>query len=305
MEVPLSALVRGPAIVIFNGQSYYTQEGIKRGFKRKTFRPKSDSFGDRGPRLISQTEVLSLTPVGQLGASLVKYYPYAVTDIGKKLATFALVIHTHAGQTITYSRACITKMPPLHLGAGKPIFGAMEFTILGKAATQPSAADYWKTVAATAFSDATYDETKIITEGYVGAWGETSPYDSLGAMEGFDIEPTMTVSEHPVDGLGVVEIDLEDLAVSASWAPSNLSEAQIDTLYALQGADAVLPGQSLSKAGNDLIITGDSLVATVHNAGPEDADYLHAKGKQRFEKIVLQGARTGTSDPLWTFEVQS
>ena len=85
----------------------------------------SDLAGTFDERMKSQMTVVSGQPVGALSsASLAACFPYAVSQIGASIfgaSDKPLVIVTkyggtsNAGQTITYPRAALTKLPQLRL----------------------------------------------------------------------------------------------------------------------------------------------------------------------------------------------
>src|SRR5581483_6014013 len=125
----LPSIIAGPAIVTWNGFSYYSKAGIKAEFKRETFKITTDADGDIDERMKSQLTEVSFQPVGMAGAAstaMAPYFPYAVNAIGKSIfgaSNLPLVIVTkfggtgNAGQAITYPRGAVTKLPPLRLKA--------------------------------------------------------------------------------------------------------------------------------------------------------------------------------------------
>ncbi len=71
----------GPAIVQWNGKSFYSKAGIKADFKRDTFKIETDFDGQIDERAKTQSTEISFQPDGQI-ADLNKYFPYAVGQIG-------------------------------------------------------------------------------------------------------------------------------------------------------------------------------------------------------------------------------
>jgi hypothetical protein len=252
---------------------------------------------------------VSFTPVGQI-ENISKYFPYAVGDIGKSIfaaSDKSLVIHTLAGIKYTYARAALIKMPTLKCAATDTFFGDMTFLCILKSNVDPATADAFLNVETTAFSDATFDETKISSPGYTAAYG-ASPYDALEALDGFAVEISMEIIRDYVDRYGIVAARLKSLAASAKFTPVGLTEAQWATLMALDGASAIIPGQSVAKADTDLIITGgaDPAVSlTIHNAGI-NAAALAFGDAARLGELEFASKRTwtaGAANPLFTFTV--
>lgn len=157
----LPNIIVGPAIVTWNGKSFYSKAGIKAEFKRETFKVETDFDGQIDERMKTQMTEVSFQPDGQM-STLTKYFPYAVTDIGKSIfgaTPLPLVIQTkfggasNTGQTITYPRAALSKLPQLRLKPTDTLFGEMTFTCLGNPTVQPNTSNAWQTIADAAFGD--------------------------------------------------------------------------------------------------------------------------------------------------------
>jgi hypothetical protein len=249
-------------------------------------------------------------------STLAKYFPYAVGQIGSSIfgtTALPLVIQTkfggasNTGQTITYPRAAMSKLPQLRLKPTDTLFGDLAFTCLGVPTVQPTGTSAWQAIADAAFADATYDETTIVTDSYAAAYG-SSPYNTIGSMAGFEIDISMATEQIIADDFGVVDMILKSLTATAKFAPSNLTEAQIYTLLANQNTGYVYPGQSLSKSNTDLVIAGSgnaaqTLTVTIKNAGPKQAGFMYSTNKHRFDAVEFTSKRTWTSgaaNALWT-----
>lgn len=300
-------IIQGPAIVIFNGYSYYAKGDIAVKYNRNTFNVETSMHGRIDERLQSQSVEVSFQPAGEI-ESIAKYFPYAVADIGTSVfgaVDKTLVIWTFAGKQITWAKAAITKMPALRLKATDTLFGDMTFMCLGKSNTALTDAAAWKAAAAVAFADATFDETKIKTARYTAAYG-IAPYDAMESVDGFEIEIGMEVENNTVDAHGIVDAYLKNLTATARMTPIALTEEQLDTLLGLQGAAAILPGESLSKSDTDLVISGTPFTATIHKAGPKSFALAYGLGKNRLGQLEFTSKRTwtaGAANPLFTFIV--
>jgi hypothetical protein len=316
----LPTIIVSPAIVTWNGYSYYFKKGIKADFKRETFKVDSDLAGTLDERAKSQMTVVHGQPVGALSStSLAACFPYTVAQIGGSIfgsTDLPLVIVTkfggtnNAGQTITYPRAAVTKFPQLRLKATDTLLGDMEFSCLGDPTVQPNTSGAWETIASATFADPTFDEAQIITDIYTAAYG-SSPYNVIGSMAGFEIDLAMAVNQITADDFGIVDMTLKELTATAKFAPSNLTQAQVATLLNYQGSGYIFPGQSLSKNNTDLVIIGSgngahTLTATIKNAGPKQATFMYDAAKHRFDAIEFTSKRTWTSgaaNALWNFSV--
>jgi hypothetical protein len=308
----LPTIITGPAIVLHNAKAFYSKAGIKVAFRRESFNVETDFDGRIDERMKSQLTEVTLQPDGQV-SDLNKYFPYGIADIGASIfgaSPKTLVIHTKAGQTITYPRAAISKLPQLRLKPTDTLFGDMTFTCLGVPNVQPNTSNAWKTIASASFADASFDERKIVTDIYRAAYG-SSPYDAIGSMAGFEVDLSMETSRIEAADFGVIDMILKSLTATARFAPGNLTEAQVDTLLNLQNTGYIFPGQSLAKANTDLVITGSgnnglTLTVIIKNAGPKQNAAMYSTGKHRHEAVEFTSRRTWTSgaaNPLFTLGV--
>lgn len=311
MAAPLQAtIIQGPAIVTFNSQSYYTQSGIRITHDRRSFDVTTDMWGKIDTRLESDVVRISFTPAGEI-ENLAKYFPYGPASIsaatiaektGQSIMGSTVVIHTLAGQVITYSRGAITKVPQLRLRPTETLFGEMEITCIGKASTDRSSTDYWKAITSSSFSNTDFNETLIKTAVYQAAWG-SSPYDAIGSLNGFTVDTELDVAEITSVDLGIVDLVMRSISVSVSFAPNNLTEAQIDTAMKHSGSSPIYPGESFGKAGTDLVITSDAFNYTLHKAGPVAYEAEHATGVHRHRNLTFTARRawsTGAASALFT-----
>jgi hypothetical protein len=308
----LPTLIIGPAIILHNGKAFYSKDGLKVENKRETFNIETDFDGKIDERMKSQMTELTWTPDGQV-SDLNKYFPYAVADVGSSIfgaSPKTVVIHTKAGQTITFPRGAISKLPQLRLKPTDTLFGDMTITCLGVPSVQPAAANTWKTIASASFTDASFDETKIVTDIYRAAYGST-PYDVIGSLAGFEIDIAMDCETIDSDDFGHTEMVLKSLTASAKFAPNNLTEAQVDTLLNFQSTNFVYPGQSLSKSNTDLVIAGSgnnglTLTATIKKAGPKGYTFMYSTGKHRHDAVEFSSKRTwtaGVANELFTLAI--
>ena len=298
--------ITGPAIVTLgSGPAIYFEDGLDVKFQTATNKIVSDMHGTIGETLKSRKAMITGKPEGVVTAAmLAALIPYADANIGSSLFTgtdVPLVIQTLAGQTITWSRACLSKSPNLSLSANKPLYGSnVEFTALGGMSSNstPTSAAHFNAVVSNAFADTSYDPSKLIRDVYTAAYGST-PYSAMTAQEGFDVTIEQENKEIPDDNVGIGDIVLASLTVSCKFIPSNLNEAQLWTLLAIQNTGAVTPGTEINGgAANNLVITGSNaagLVLTINKPGFKDADVAYKTGKLRAGEIMAVSSKSFTA----------
>jgi hypothetical protein len=158
-------------------------------------------------------------------------------------------------------------------------------------------------------ADTSFDETKIISDIYSAALGARSaPYNNMGGMDGFEVNFNLLTKEVPNSDVGIADIIKAGVGITVSFAPSNLTEAQVDTLCAIQDTVAVLPGQPYAKANlpEDLVITGavSAAVFTFKQMGAKKSNRTYQIGEHRHTGMDFVNARkwtTGVGQALFSY----
>lgn len=297
-------IIAGPAVITRGANTWVTEGDITVSLKRNTWSPKTSLIGDIGPRLSDQMIDISFTPVGAHDV-VAKYLPYALSQIGSLLFdNTPTVIKTKAGKTITYHNSAVTKLPGFKAVPLAQLFnGNMTITSIGDTTKELTDAAAWNTFAAAAFSDASFNEQKILSPKYLAQLGPDAPLDAVESEDGFTFDFGMTFEMKKVANWGNVNAILTGLTARCSFIPVGFDEDDLWSLMGLQGADAIQPGESLSKAELELIVTGGGSSFTLHNAGPQDAAVRYGLTPLRLGEVSFVGTKTwttGSPDPLFT-----
>lgn len=297
-------IIAGPAIIQFNSQTYYTEGDITVGLARETFTVQSSAHGTLDERLAAQAVTISFKPVGALDV-VAKYLAHAVTAIGGLLIDPAslksVVVWAKDGRKTTWGAGFISRLPSFNLSAIATAIGEMELTVLGNPTKALDAADAWNVFATAALSDTSFDPTKIVTPQYLATWG-TALVD-CESETGFLVEPSIGIAMKRVANWGNVNALLTDITLGCRFTPVGIDEDDLWAALALQSTGAVLPGESLAKAGDDLVIAGGAVSFTLHNAGPRSAGTRYGLEPLRVGEVGFATKRTftaGVADPLWT-----
>ena len=222
-----------------------------------------------------------------------------------------MVVQTiNDGSTVTWSRGAISKYAPILLSATKGTLykGDMTFSCLMASNFSPSGATAWKNITSSPFADTSFNPSTVRMAQYMAAWGSTPPYSTMISEDGFLLTPTIATENISVDNYGIVDMTLKSISGTAQFKPANLTEAQIDALAALQGANAMLPGGVFGDDGHDLVISSNLLTATLKQAGAADYELMYATGKLRAGEVAFAPAMTfsnGVPNPIFTFTIPS
>jgi hypothetical protein len=320
MSVPLR--ITGPAIIQFGGLSYYFQDGLKGSIKRNTVGITVDDFGEVAKVAKNFVVEFSGKPVGAIDIDLINavFLPYSRNDHGKSIfgsTDVPLVIwarHPFDGtdlNKITWKRGAIKKSPTGLLSAtrGQLYSGEMTFSCLMASDFNMVAAAAWYSAVNAAFTDTTFDPNTVRMARYTAALGSrAAPYDAILAQEGFTIENTFGTKDIDVDNFGIIDqvVDADNFAATAKFKPANLKASEIDALIRLQDTTALLPGDVIGGAGEDLVITSDLLIATLKNCDATDTERLYKTGVLQPGETMFINASTftsGVADPAWAFSI--
>jgi hypothetical protein len=311
MSIPLR--IHGPAIIHFNGVSYYFKSGLKGSIKRSRAKIEVDAFGQIAEVARDCVVEFTGTPAGAIrAADLAGQMPYLPTNIGQSIfgtTDTPLVVQTiNDGAAITWQRGAISRYASILLSAahGTIYKGDMTFSCLMASTFTPTGTSAWKSIASAAFSDTTFDPSTVRMAQYTAAWGESSPYNAMISQDGFLLTPAIATENISVDNYGIIDMALKSVTGTVQFKPANLTEAQIDILIDLQGGAALLPGQAIGDGGNDLVITSNLLVATLKTAAAVDYGLMYATGKLRAGEVAFGAATTFTSgvpNPIFTFTI--
>src|SRR5437762_3700046 len=140
MSVPLR--ITGPAVVVFNGQTYYFQDGLKGSLKRNVESIKVDDFGAIAS--VAKNFIVEFTgkPAGILDDTYIgSMFPDARNKHGSSifgstdLPLIIWALHPFSGSDlnkVTWARGAISKSPTLMMTAtrGQIISGEITFTCL-------------------------------------------------------------------------------------------------------------------------------------------------------------------------------
>ncbi len=272
MQINRTIVLREPGKIIFDGAHLYFQSDIVVKPVITNAALPSLIHGTIDTRSTNRMFTISGTLAGEY-KDLAKLY--AVMGVPRGRSVFgavdkALVIHCESGLKITFANAAITKPPAIIGRVGATMFGAFEATCILKNSSDPGTAANYYTVAAEAYpGDAAFDPSVILTLPLTAAWGEAAPWDSFLTRAGWTITPQVTLSPDDVDGLGTIDLKVQDITCTATATPAGITQAQ---LYAALGHGS---GLGARRAGNDLVLTADGVWIKLTDAVMTDGDSGH------------------------------
>jgi len=223
-----TTIVRGPAKVVYDSATFYSKGGITLTMTNATFDKESDAYGVLGKSKTDFQVVVEFEPVGEIEA-LTVLFPYGSTAMGASIygGTDKPLVITAADATYTINNAAVTQMPSLRLTANNTAFGSVQFTGLLDLGGDPSAlADYYS-VGAGGSIGAAFDPTKLVTAPYTATLAALNFNSEAGFEVAFDLGLTPIV----VDGIGTVDMTLQNLGCNITCIPVGVAENSFDTYF--------------------------------------------------------------------------
>jgi hypothetical protein len=313
-------VIQGPAYILHGGVVQYVESDIQVEEVIESWTPKT-TFGDAGQRHKSRIFKLTYKPVGMLTSALLNYFYEAhlapQTYVGVSIipaSNYAVTICSLTeNKTYGYVRGGLAAPPDLFCGPTGTLFGQAAIWCIGAASVAPTNTAFLKAAIGTITADTSFDASKIKSDIYQGVLGAlASPYNSLGAMNGFMFKFGFKPKTIPAadTGIGDIILDADGFNLVLQFAPSNLTEAQVDTLLGYQGTSAVLPGQPYGGATNagDLVLTGVTYgwAFTAKQVGARSVKRIYKIGEHRFPQGALEMVNnltntSGVPNPLFAF----
>jgi len=223
-----TTIVRGPCKIAYDSATFYSKGGVSLTMTNSTFDKETDAYGIVAKSKTDFQVVVEFEPVGEIEA-LTTLFPYGGTAIGASIygSTDKALVITSADATYTINNAAVTQMPSIRCTANNTAFGSVQFTgIIDKSGNPNTLADYYAAGAGASIGTA-FDPSKIVTAPYTATLGALNFYSEAGFEIGFDLSLNPVV----VDGMGTVDMSLQNLGVNITCIPTGISPDSFDTYF--------------------------------------------------------------------------
>jgi hypothetical protein len=188
-------------------------------------------------------------------------------------------------------------MPSIRCSANNTAFGTVQLTGLLELGGDPSAlADYYAVAGGGAIGTA-FDPAKIITAPYQATLGAVGPFFSEG---GFEISFDLSLNPVTVDGIGTVDMSLQNLGATVTCIPTGLAESAFDAFFGSLDA-----GEDLTSSALDIsTATAGGLNFDCAAVQLIDLQKRFSPTDNRLGQLTLAAKRTfSTGNPVALFTV--
>ncbi len=288
MALDRTKLTRGPAIVTYGGDTFYTNADILSRFG-PVWNPVNTSMYGQVDKFIQDRVyrvTLRLWGAWENLSVLFPNYalaPQAGTSIFGSTAA-PLVILARNGDQITYRNAQITRLANLYLGVDSDLFAAdVEFTcIIGNSSggtmyNPEDAGAYYAVATGQTYTDNAFAKTNYKRVRFTGAWGSVAGFTSVIPQKGFQISWALDVKPLTCDGLGTVDFTIGEnvLQGTCKCIPIQPTMAQLEAQVAAQGVQL---GTLLSNTSADLTLSGNGGSPSIVLKGAAISEHGYAFG---------------------------
>ncbi len=282
------------------GQCYITRSGktiLSSG--DVTINKNPELFGIQGTfgglldeRVKSIAHTVTFTHDGRLADLLAIMFPHGSERIGQSIfSDTPLVILDVNGDRWTYHNAALTSIGAANLTTQGPAGVTMTFTCLHVSTAEviSDEASLFTFDSAITFTQPVQNPDHILTDLYTAAWGATPPYDAMYAKDGFNLSISISTAPETSDRRGINTMILTDMSASVTFNPEGLEVTDIDAMLKHQGAGAKIGGSI--RGGNDLILTGPTLIFTLKNAGLVNDNQVFSNARRRQGDVTFKAYR--------------
>jgi hypothetical protein len=299
MSVARSALVRGPAIVTWNGITMYSDNDIAPKIAPVWQSVKTSMYGEIDK---TKTDLIIACPIRLWGAweNLSVLFPAAAMNptVGASLygaSDLPLVMTGRNGDQVTIVNAQITQLANLFLGVNNSLFAAdVMFTgLLADGANPEDAASYYTTGVSQTFTETTFSKVNFKRVRFTGAWGSKAGFTAIVPQKGVQVNWQWVLTPVPVDGYGTKDMTIGGMIANARGIPIVPTMAQLKTQSVAESAHGAL----LSANSADLVWTGSggSPVITLKNAGMVEHSLMFGVEPLRNGEVMWETTRGFTT----------
>jgi hypothetical protein len=298
-------LIRGPAKITRGSANIHTQGDIQVKITHDLTEIKTSAHGKAGERYKNRMVEVTFTPSGQWNAAgIAALWPYASTAMGASVMTGSdvpLIIHSLAGQKLTFKASALSKVSSLTFSAAKTLIGSCTFVCCPADDTQWTASANMILVESTAYAAGSFDPEEILVQPYTVAWG-SSPWDAIQTEDGVTIDFPTSLKPHEIDSLGIIDYTLEKHECVAKCKPRNVTEAQVIAALNIQESGSGR-GKSLYAVANDFVVTGTGLTFTMVKSAMVAGGLEFGTSTPRIGELTWNAQRkftSGAAQPLYT-----
>jgi hypothetical protein len=276
----------GSAKITFDSVTLWTRSDIVVSFIQNLVEQVSSMYG-RVARTRGGRKIEFELPVYGFWNNLSVLFPSYLLNFQHGARIFgtsdkAFVLLARNGDRLTIHNVRLTGMSNLKLAANQQVFsGTARFTGLIANNTAPtSAAAFYTIDTGQTYTEGDFPQSNFKSLAWTGAWGVRTGFTSIKTQEGWDINWEIAMQDDLVDGIGAIDMFVENVWLAASCIPVGPTLAQIESNQDFQGTNADV-GATADSNDDDLVLTDGTSTFTMYNAAVQQHEEVFAPMRKR------------------------
>lgn len=290
----------GSAKITWNGGEFWARDNIAISLAMNLAEQRSSMYGrvakTRGGRSLEIN-----IPLFALWENLSLLFPSTILNptIGSRMfgtSDLPMVLLCPNGDKLTIHNVRLTGLSSLTLAANATVFsGTARFTGLIKDNGSPTDANaYYTFQTAQAYTEGSFALTNLKAKTWTGAWGSRTGFTSIQTQAGWTVDWEVGTTPDLVDGVGPVDMFIDNFWGRASCIPVGPTMAQIEGQQRFQSTGAGI-GTDITNpeiaTPDDLVLTDGTSTLTLKRAGLVETGLVFAPSVKRIGPTVWETSR--------------
>ena len=193
------------------------------------------------------------------------------------------------GDKIVIKNVQVTGLANLKLKANEQIFSAdLKCTALICNNGSPTDANsYYTLTTAQAYTEGDFPQANFKSIAWSGAWGARTGFTNILTQEGWDLTWEVKTTDDLVDGIGPVDMFMEQFWASCAAIVVGPTLEQLDAAVNFQGTNAAV-GADIAADSDNLVLTDGTATLTLTKAAMIETGLVFAPSKKRIGKTVWE-----------------
>jgi hypothetical protein len=290
----------GAPKITYNGATIWTRGDLMLPLKHSLQEQVSSMYG-RVTKTRQGRKIEISIPVYGFWTNLSVLFPSYILGFTRGARMFGtsdtpMTIIAKNGDKIVIKNVQITGLANLKLAANQQIFSAdLKLTALIANNAAPTDANAFYTITvAQAYTEGDFPQSNFKSLAWTGAWNARTGFTNILTQDGWDIAWECKTTDDLVDGIGPVDMFMDQFWAAASAIVVGPTLTQLDTAVDFQGTNAAV-GADIAADSDNLILTDGTSTLTLTKAALIETGLVFAPGKKRIAKTVWESTLGFTS----------
>ncbi len=290
----------GAPKVTYNSGNFWTRSDVMVPLKHVLKEQVSSMYG-RVTKTREGRKIEIKLPLYGFWANLSTLFPTYILGFVRGARIFGtadvpMTILARNGDKIVLNNVQLTGLANLKLKANEQIFSAdATFTaLIGNNLAATTANSYYTISTGATYAEGDFPQTPFKSLAWTGAWGTRTGYTNILTQDGWDINWEVKCTDDLVDGVGPVDMFMDQFWANVSCIPVGPTLAQMDSNLDFQGANAAV-GADIAADSATLTLTDGTSTIALTAAAMIETGLVFAPGKKRIGKTVWESTLGFTS----------